>query len=93
MWIICWRRYPASILATIVSILSVVIRLTGVAIVFSNEIVIGIICFAIGIGIHYCAEFIAFSAWKRIVRKEGFEKRIKQGDFQIAAKLINGLRD
>lgn len=93
MWILSWRKYPTSKFATCVSFVGALTRYGGVLCFVYGEIVAGIICFAIGIGIHYCAEAMAFSAWKKLVRKEGFEERIKQGDLQIAAEIINGLSD
>ncbi len=61
MWIICWTKYANSKLATFVSIIGALMRYGGVMCFFEAAFVGGIICFGIGIGIHFLANLIAKS--------------------------------
>lgn len=93
MWVLFWKQYKFSKMATFVSVIGALIRYGGVLCIFYGVIPAALICIAIGVGIHFGAEQIAFSAWKKTVRKNGLEEQIRQGDLEVAAKLINGTTD
>lgn len=59
MWILSWTKYSLSKFATFVSVIGALTRYAGAMCLFSGLFLPAIICFAIGIGIHYCAEAIA----------------------------------
>lgn len=89
MWILSWKQYKHSKLATFVSVLGTLIRYGGVLCLFSALIPAAAICLAIGIGCHFWAEEIAFSAWKKVVQSKGYETKVMQGDLQTAIQLYN----
>lgn len=66
MWILSWKKYALSRGATAVSILGAFVRYAGVFCFFEKEILAGIICIAVGIGIHYGAEYIAKNAASKL---------------------------
>ena len=59
MWVISWKNYRFSKFATFLSVIAAMLRYAGVACLFSSVIPAGLICLAIGIGIHFAAEAIA----------------------------------
>ncbi len=59
MWILFWRKYAFSKFATFVSVIGALTRYAGVTCFFESEILAGLICIAIGIGLHFGAEAIA----------------------------------
>lgn len=61
MWVLSWRKYALSKFATFVSIVGALVRYAGVICLFSSLIPAALICIAIGIGLHFCAEAIAKS--------------------------------
>ena len=61
MWVLSWKKYAVSKLATFVSILGALMRYAGVVCLFSSVIPAALICLAIGIGLHFGAEAIAKS--------------------------------
>ncbi len=61
MWVLSWTKYANSKFATFVSIVGALTRYGGVLCFFYSAIVAGIICLAIGIGIHFLADFISKS--------------------------------
>ncbi len=65
MWFLSWKKYALSKFATFISIVGALVRYGGVLCLFSGLIPAALICIAIGIGIHFCAEAIA----KRKVNK------------------------
>jgi len=93
MWILSWRQYKLSKFATFVSVVGALIRYAGVLCLFNGLIPGALICIAIGICFHFGAEQIAFSAWKKQLRKKGLEEQIKQGNLEIASIIINGTTD
>lgn len=69
MWVLFWKKYPLAKFATFVSIVGALTRYAGVMCLFSGLIPAALICIAIGIGIHFCAEAIAKGKAKRVARK------------------------
>ena len=65
MWVLSWKKYAVSKLATFVSVLGALTRYAGVMCLFASAIPAGIICLAIGIGIHFGAEAIAKAKAKK----------------------------
>lgn len=59
MWVLSWTKYSSSKFATFVSIIGAFTRYGGVICLFSSLVVPGLICLAIGIGIHFLANLIA----------------------------------
>lgn len=59
MWVLSWKKYALSKFATFVSVLGALMRYAGVMCLFSSLIPAALICIAIGIGLHFCAEAIA----------------------------------
>lgn len=89
MWILSWKKYTLSKLATFVSVLGTLVRYGGVLCLFSGLVPAGIICFLAGIGCHFGAESISFDKWKKWVQSNGFEQRIREGDLNFAVQLYN----
>lgn len=89
MWVLSWKQYKISKLATSVSVIGALTRYGGVLCLFGALIPAAVICLAIGIGCHFWAEEIAFSAWKKTVHAKGYEIKVIQGDLQIAIQLYN----
>ena len=69
MWVLSWKKYGASKLATFVSVIGALTRYGGVICLFSSLIPAGIICLAIGIGIHFGAEAINKAKVKKLIGK------------------------
>lgn len=59
MWVLTWKKYALSKFATFVSIIGALMRYAGVLCLFAGLIPATLICIAIGIGLHFCAEAIA----------------------------------
>ena len=59
MWILSWKNYKISKLATFISIMAALTRYAGVYCLFSELLVPGLVCIAIGIGFHFVAEAVA----------------------------------
>lgn len=59
MWILFWKKYTLSKFATFVSIIGALMRYAGVMCLVSMLIPAALICIAIGVGLHFCAEAIA----------------------------------
>ena len=59
MWVLSWKSYKLSKFATFVSIIGALVRYAGVMCLFASAIPAALICIAIGIAIHFCAEAIA----------------------------------
>ena len=70
MWVLFWKKYPLSKFATFVSIVGALTRYAGVMCLFAAAIPAALICIAIGIGIHFCAEGIAKSKAAKVATKE-----------------------
>ena len=62
MWILSWKKYGASRLATFVSIIGALTRYGGVICLVNALIPAALICIAIGVGLHYLAEAVNKSA-------------------------------
>ena len=67
MWILSWKNYKLSKLATFVSVVGALMRYAGVICLFSSLILEGLIVFGVGIAIHFGAEAIAKNKAKKIV--------------------------
>ncbi len=65
MWILFWKKYGASKLASFVSFLGAIARYAGVGFLCSSMITEGIVALAIGIATHFIAEAIAKSKAKK----------------------------
>lgn len=61
MWILSWNKYYYSKLATFISIVGALMRYAGVTFLISGIFSGALICFGIGIGFHYLAEYVAKS--------------------------------
>ena len=59
MWVLSWKNYKLSKFATFVSIIGALVRYAGVMCLFASAIPAALICIAIGIALHFCAEAIA----------------------------------
>ena len=90
MWVLTWKRYQLSKLATFVSATGALIRYGGVTCLFSELIPAAIVCIIIGIAFHFWAEQISFNAWKKNLQTEGYEVQVIQGNLQLAVQLYNG---
>ncbi len=91
MWILSYKRYGASKMATFVSVIGTLTRYGGVLCLFTGLFPAAIICVGIGIGMHFWAESIAFGAWKKLAKKNGVENALRQGNEEVARALIPGL--
>lgn len=89
MWVLAWTNYKASKFATFMSVIGALTRYGGIICLFSGVFLAALICVAIGIGIHFLAEEIAFKAWIKVIKKEGLEQLIRNGDIDAAVKLYN----
>lgn len=88
MWLLTWTTYKASKLATFVSVIGALTRYAGVlCIVNGAGIVPTLICFGIGVLIHFGAEELGFRGWVKVVRKEGLEEMVRRGNVEIAREL------
>lgn len=90
MWILFWTKYQASKFATFVSIVGALMRYAGVLCLFAGAPIGTVVCFGIGVGIHFLAEAIGFGGWKKMVHKKGLDEKVKQGDVPTAVSLYNG---
>ena len=90
MWVLSWKKYSFSKLATFVSVIGALVRYAGVMCLVSSLIPGAIICIAIGVAFHFIAEAISFDKWKKAVRAKGYEQKIIQGDLDTAVQLYNG---
>ena len=90
MWVLFWKKYPLSKFATFVSIVGALTRYAGVMCLFAAAIPAALICIAIGIGIHFCAEGIAKSKAAKVARKANAAKpaATKETTKQPAAKPV-----
>ena len=88
MWILSWTNYKASKFATFVSVIGTLTRYAGVlCLVNEAGVVPALICFAIGVLLHFAAEELGFRGWVKVVRKEGLEEMVRQGNVEIAKEL------
>lgn len=74
MWILSWNKYEVSKFATSVSILGALMRYAGVMCLFESEIPAALICIAIGIGLHFCAEAIAKNETAKVIGESNITK-------------------
>jgi hypothetical protein len=88
MWILSWSTYKFSKFATFVSIVGALLRYACVLCLFSGLALGTVICFGLGVGIHFLAELIGFSGWKKNLEKQGIAEEIKNGNKEIAEKII-----
>lgn len=89
MWLLSWKQYKLSKSATFISVVGTLIRYGGVLCLFSGLIPGALVCIPIGVGFHFWAEEVAFSAWKKNVQAKGYEIKVVQGDLQTAIQLYN----
>ena len=68
MWVLSWKKYAASKLATFISVIGALVRYGGVLCLINAAIPAGIVCIAIGVGIHFGAEAIAKSKAKKVTQ-------------------------
>ncbi|MBO5065883.1 MAG: zinc ribbon domain-containing protein [Clostridia bacterium] len=87
MWIFFWRKYAFSKLATFVSFVGMMMRYVGVACLFESLIPGGLICIAIGIGIHFGAEAIAKNKEAKAVGEKGTAKTEKSAPAETKATV------
>lgn len=74
MWVLSWKKYTLSKFATFVSVLGALMRYAGVMCLFSSLIPAALICIAIGIGLHFCAEAIAKNKAAKVIGKANAAK-------------------
>lgn len=67
MWFLFWKKYALSKFATFISIIGAMTRYAGAMCLFSGLIPATLICFAIGIGLHFGAEAIAKNKASKVV--------------------------
>ena len=80
MWILSWKIYKLSKFASFISICGAFTRYAAVVCI-ANGIATGFaVCAAIGIALHFLAEALNTSKWKKVAIKEGFTARIAAGD-------------
>lgn len=89
MWVLSWKNYALSKMATFLSVIGTLVRYGGVLCLFSAVIPAGIICILIGVGFHFLAEYIGFEKWKKSVQSGGYEQEIREGNLNIAVQLYN----
>ncbi len=70
MWVLSWKKYGSSKLATFVSVVGALTRYAGVLCFCYGAILAGVICIAIGIGFHFLAEYINKSKLGRFAATE-----------------------
>ncbi len=68
MWVLSWKSYKLSKFATFVSIIGALVRYAGVMCLFAAAIPAALICIAIGIALHFCAEAIAKKKAAKVLR-------------------------
>ncbi len=73
MWILSWRNYKHSKLATFISIVGAFTIYGGVMLAISKEYIPGIITAAIGIAIRFGAEKLAQAKAKKLIDKRKSE--------------------
>lgn len=89
MWMLFWKKYKLSKLATCISVIGALTRYGGVLCI-AEGLIAGVIgCFAVGIAMHFLAEQIAFNAWKEKIQAQGYEIQVTQGNLQFAIQLYN----
>lgn len=67
MWLLFWKKYGCSRLATLISAVGAMMRYFGVFSIFGGEdIGMGIVSVAAGIGMHFLAEHVNESKEERI---------------------------
>ena len=78
MWVLSWKKYKFSKFATFLSVIAAMVRYAGVVCLLSSLIPAGIICIAIGIGIHFGAEAIAKKKTATAIAKTNSTNNINQ---------------
>ena len=89
MWILSWKTYKLSKFATFISIVGALTRYAAVLCITYGAIAGLFICGAIGVALHYLAEFINNGKWKKMVAKKGYTAKIAAGDVQAAIAVYN----
>ncbi len=90
MWILSYKKYAASKMATFISVIGALVRYGGFLCLFAALIPGALVCLAIGIGMHYWAENIAFNTWKKQVKATGVEDAIRQGNMEVFKAALSG---
>lgn len=69
MFLLFYKKYSLSKFATFVSVVGMLIRWCGLSLLFSGLVLEGLITFAVGAGIHFCAEAISKNKTKKMINE------------------------
>ena len=89
MWVLSWKKYKLSKLATFFSVIVALMRYSAVLCVASALIPAFVVCALIGVGLHFGAEYINTSKWQKLVADQGYTQKIAAGDLQAAIAVYN----
>ena len=91
MWILFFKRYKNSAGATAVSVLGALMRYAGAMVTFEGYLLpAGVIFFAVGIGLHFLAEYMSFSKLTSYIESQGYADRIRlYGDIDLAIDIYS----
>lgn len=89
MWLLTWKNYKLSKGATFLSVVGALMRYAAVLCISYGAIAGCVICAAIGIGLHFLAEYMNNSKWQKMVVEKGFTAKIAAGDLQTAISVYN----
>ena len=89
MWILIWKKYKLSKLATFISIIGALMRYAAVLCIAYSAIAGFFVCGVIGVGLHFLAESIGKKKWKNMVVNKGFTAKIAAGDLEAAIAVYN----
>ena len=87
MWLLFWKKYSLSKGATFVSIIGALMRYASVMCISYSTIVGFVVCAAIGVALHFLAEYIGNSKWQKVVIEKGFAAKIAAGDLETAISV------
>ncbi len=89
MWVLSWKKYKLSKFATFVSVIGALVRYGAVMCICASLIPGFVVCALIGIGLHFCAEYINTGKWQKLVTDQGYTQKIAAGDLQAAIAVYN----
>ena len=89
MWLLTWKTYKLSKFATFISIVGALTRYAAVLCITYGAIAGLFVCAAIGIALHFLAEHINNTKWKKMVSEKGYTSKIAAGDLQTAIAVYN----
>lgn len=89
MWLLTWKTYKLSKFATFISIVGALTRYAAVLCISYGAIAGLFVCGAIGVALHFLAEHINNTKWKKMLSKEGYTAKIAAGDLNAALAVYN----